>query len=640
MSALRVVLLGVLGHGKTYLFNKITNANEAVIYGGKSVTKQIVIGQAAHGEFEVVDTPGFDASEDKLLHAAGVIAALAQGDVNRILIVVKCERTDIMIKNIKKVIGSIQRYKDLITIVVTYWDEQQRNIRHRYKSQESQQQQELEAKYQIETAIKNNFNISSVIISSFEDDPIIITEKITKIILLSRFTKIHLQESEIYSQFDLISVSEESEMEFNKSISQIRSSFRKISKLFLMYIETQQLNENYLIDKLHYLSLSIKSIANEFIEKFERQYGDYMNETYDTDGINVRYLHHIYLKKELRLDLEQVIKKAQSKMKESQIHCFNWIKQCPYCGLVWIKVVGCDNETTCGNRVDSYFDDLLVRTQNEKRFKIIVNNDSVDIEILDEQKSEKKLVIQQDLNIYQILFNSIKDNPVLSKNFKIYYSFFNSDSDSDLEQLKVELVISILGLQRVDYYIKNIYEVDQEMMINEFKFLLRESGWFQSDFPNLNFYKQKSLGCGNVIVWKDLAPLSGPLLQELLSPELLDYFNDQEQLLKDEADDIAKELERTYKNLMNQAITEQLKNIKVIPKLLNIMETLDDTVKQKQEQYNQNLQQNFQNHIEKTKIEQQNVKRRYSIKMSIDDNFNSDTENADSSRIEVPKDNH
>ncbi|CAD8170805.1 unnamed protein product [Paramecium octaurelia] len=604
MSALRVVLLGILGHGKTYLFNKITNATEPVTYGGNSVTKQIVIGQAAHGEFEVVDTPGFDAQEDKLLHAAGVIAALAQGEVNRILIVIKCERTDIMIKNIKKIIEPISRYKDLITFIVTYWDEQQRSIQQHYKSQESQSKQELEAKQQIEAAIKKNYNISSVIFSSSQDDPIIITKQITNIILSSKFAKIHFSESEIFCKFDILSISQESELQLTNSILEIKKNFRNDSKLFLNFIETLKLDDKDLIEKLHFISLYIKSYANEYIEDFEKKYANYMNETYNTDGVNIRYLYHIYLKKELQMDLEQVIKKAQAKMKQSQNHCFNWIKQCPYCGLVWIKVIGCDSETTCGNRVNNYLDDLLIGPQKQQSFKVIKNDDSIHIETIHKEKDENKLISQQNLDICQILGDSLKNDP----EFK-YISALNNVNKG--------LISHVFGESRFKYYVENIDEVVQETMIIEFKHLLRKAILLSNEHGKVEVKDQKSLGCGRKIVWKDLPPLTGPLLQELLSSELLDYFNDKEQLLKDEADDITKELERTYKNLVNQAINEQQKSIRTIQKLETMTPTMNDEETQKQKQQSENLQKNYQNHIENTKREQNNIKEKYNNNSSI-----------------------
>ena len=30
-------------------------------------------------------------------------------------------------------------------------------------------------------------------------------------------------------------------------------------------------------------------------------------------------------------------------------HPFNLVKKCPNCGLIWLKVDGCDGDTTCGN---------------------------------------------------------------------------------------------------------------------------------------------------------------------------------------------------------------------------------------------------------------------------------------------------
>lgn len=50
--------------------------------------------------------------------------------------------------------------------------------------------------------------------------------------------------------------------------------------------------------------------------------------------------------------------------------------------MVWIKVVGCDNKTTCGNRVYSSFDDLSRRPEKLNFYNIIVKNDSVDVEIV------------------------------------------------------------------------------------------------------------------------------------------------------------------------------------------------------------------------------------------------------------------
>lgn len=44
-----IVLLGKLGHGKTTIFNKITNATETVTSGGGSATKNVYIKKSSFG---------------------------------------------------------------------------------------------------------------------------------------------------------------------------------------------------------------------------------------------------------------------------------------------------------------------------------------------------------------------------------------------------------------------------------------------------------------------------------------------------------------------------------------------------------------------------------------------------------------
>lgn len=36
-------------------------------------------------------------------------------------------------------------------------------------------------------------------------------------------------------------------------------------------------------------------------------------------------------------------------MSGSLQHCFNFIRKCPNCGEVWLKVDGCSGRTFCGN---------------------------------------------------------------------------------------------------------------------------------------------------------------------------------------------------------------------------------------------------------------------------------------------------
>ena len=50
----------------------------------------------------------------------------------------------------------------------------------------------------------------------------------------------------------------------------------------------------------------------------------------------------------------------------------NRFKKCPYCGLIWFKITGCDGKTRCGNRdtiKDKFFGfykDYIVKYENKK----------------------------------------------------------------------------------------------------------------------------------------------------------------------------------------------------------------------------------------------------------------------------------
>lgn len=69
-----------------------------------------------------MDTPGYGADEDKIKHVAGVLAALAEGPLNRICLIVKFERIETMMKNIRDLVPAFMNFKVMITVIVTCWD--------------------------------------------------------------------------------------------------------------------------------------------------------------------------------------------------------------------------------------------------------------------------------------------------------------------------------------------------------------------------------------------------------------------------------------------------------------------------------------------------------------------------------------
>lgn len=70
----------------------------------------------------MLDTPGFGCNSNKIQHVAGVLAALAEGPLNRIIILLKFDRTDTMINQLKVILPAFCRYRVMITVIVTFWD--------------------------------------------------------------------------------------------------------------------------------------------------------------------------------------------------------------------------------------------------------------------------------------------------------------------------------------------------------------------------------------------------------------------------------------------------------------------------------------------------------------------------------------
>ncbi|CAD8170809.1 unnamed protein product [Paramecium octaurelia] len=531
MDGLRVVLVGVIGSGKTAFFNNLTKNQEPVKHGGASVTKQVVVGQCIFGEqFEVIDTPGFEADEDKLLHAAGVIAALSIGDVNRILVITKFERDGVMMSALQQVIAPINRYRNMITIVVSHWDLSE-NI--------EQDQQRLAKK------IKDKFNIGSILYYSKFNDPKIIALQVQKIAIESKLTTIKLQDTEIFSQFNLLSLNYECQNKLEIDKEQIIKQFRKTAQLFIKYItEEVNLDDPKAVDILHFISLEVKNIANKQVEQFEIQHGDWLNEFYDTNGINVSYLHHIYLKKEIKRDLEQVIKLAQDKMTKSKNHCFYCLKQCPYCKLIWIKVAGCDGETTCGNRVYTSSDSLLKNSSTKSRYKFELEPNKLVLKEIQPMNTQNQFQTQESSSTQEQIYQLIRDDKYLKKLL---------GQDFTMDQFEMLLLKNKREYGSLYLIYSLISSNDENDTIQMIYYILD----IKSDSE---VQKCKRFGCGQKLIWSELPPLSGPELNELLSIELIDYFNDQAQLISDES----KFLEAAYKDLVNQAIQEQYKNKKVI----------------------------------------------------------------------------
>ena len=87
-----------------------------------SCTKVITTAQSKDA-FLVVDTPGISFAYDILKHSIAILAALTNGPIHKILLVVEYKyRLDSLYQEIHKIIPLVERYKDLLGVVITHFD--------------------------------------------------------------------------------------------------------------------------------------------------------------------------------------------------------------------------------------------------------------------------------------------------------------------------------------------------------------------------------------------------------------------------------------------------------------------------------------------------------------------------------------
>jgi hypothetical protein len=98
-----VTLLGKLGHGKTYILNKVTGSKYPSDSRGRSCTLHLQFGYTKTEGIVVVDTPGFYASDDVTGHIGAQKVALEGTKLSGIYIITRCGRAGEIAETVEKI---------------------------------------------------------------------------------------------------------------------------------------------------------------------------------------------------------------------------------------------------------------------------------------------------------------------------------------------------------------------------------------------------------------------------------------------------------------------------------------------------------------------------------------------------------
>jgi hypothetical protein len=124
------------------------------------------------------------------------------------------------------------------------------------------------------------------------------------------------------------------------------------------------------------LFFALKDYKNNLIERYyevakkEQDYSEYVLE------------HVLSFSNEIYHDFEEFRIKAEREMDICLTNYkgeTNRFKKCPFCGLIWFKITGCDGKVKCGNRDKirdkffGYYKDYIVKYEN--KILTIINND-------------------------------------------------------------------------------------------------------------------------------------------------------------------------------------------------------------------------------------------------------------------------
>ena len=314
-----VVLIGHVGTGKSTLIEKLTNAKNRSGDGSRSVTRSSEPFWTFDGSMVICDTPGTNPEADKFQHNVNVAAALNFHPISRLLIVVKADtKMANPLDRIREFATDLLELPDgIIGTLVTHMDTVSWN------------------EGEFKDMVQNELGIDCVLFSKknshrkFLLDDILATctetmnlrvdhDNFLKLFKIGKSErKIILQTRREVQRF----------RDIKDQFDEARKAFQGKDEIDLVF-EFQAWMENQVI-------VAQKKLANEnnftfYGHKAEAEAGYVANMT-----------------NQMRLVLYDLRLEAAKFQSE---HGAGDARRCPFCNEVWIKVEGCDGDTTCGDR--------------------------------------------------------------------------------------------------------------------------------------------------------------------------------------------------------------------------------------------------------------------------------------------------
>ncbi|CAK72866.1 unnamed protein product (macronuclear) [Paramecium tetraurelia] len=374
-----IVLLGQIGSGKTTLYNKITLSQEKIKAGGNSVTMSVFMKKSCYGQgFSILDTPGFGSESKKLDHIAGVLSALSEGPINRIVFIVRFTRTNVIMEDVKKILPAFIKYRHMITVIVTCWDFCE-------KSEEEKNKNDIQSRLA-------SFKINSAMFVGLNDTPDSICEQIDQIIATSKAENINLTENDIFSNFDMTDYDEGEIFEIELLKGESTSYYHIFFEQAMFKIEVNNIPNGLQADYFYAITQFAKKTVDDTMKKFETQSIDIIDKLKQKDQLKAFQIH-FQLKSILFKEYEYIVEAAHKKMNAGN-HFSKYIRKCYYCGEIWFKAAGCEGNTVCGRLNENHLDDFIKQEQAPQKFIVTYDREKLEIKV-DESVKPKVVVLNE-----------------------------------------------------------------------------------------------------------------------------------------------------------------------------------------------------------------------------------------------------
>jgi hypothetical protein len=320
--------------GTDYLFGPGINSQTKYNY-----RHAVICGDNA---FELIDTPGADSREDSYKHAYLLKTALTSFPLNTIFIVIKYEsRYEKLLQTYEELSEIFYKYDHKIVVMISHWD------MAKYPARE------------YPTICKVFEDVCPYIICYSEKSN---KEDLANLMYLCisniKPEKLEIPDEHFFLKYPILQIKQD----LRKQYGEYKTQRLKLKKDFedAVHAAYDDVDRN---DVLFYMVVQFKYELQMLLEDFQKEYGNQMIEI-DFFTFHIQ-MHNENLS--LIDEFSQKIGKIMNYCPFDSTDPRNLIKQCPYCGIIWFKVEGCDGQTTCGNKVESPFD-LLTKHFRRIRF--------------------------------------------------------------------------------------------------------------------------------------------------------------------------------------------------------------------------------------------------------------------------------